>query len=134
MIMSVGLSKITDQMIEEAASRLRGTGHWEGDLTRQQRNQVRSVDVVDVESRRSFRILWAPTRGKLGNMVEVWDLTYAGQQFGRDGQFVSAYHVDTFLADEGSGLVLDGGVPVWRICGQTMTYVRAWVKTMEEGR
>lgn len=124
---------ITQQEIEEAASRLRGTGHWEGDLTRAQRNQVYALDVPQPEADKTWRVLWVPNRGRFGNMAEFWDLTYANQNFGRDGQFVSAYYVETLLSGVG-GLILDAGIPAWRIDAAGMGMVRAWIKRMEGGR
>ena len=124
---------ITRQMIEDAASRLRGTGHWEGDLTRQQRNQVRALDLPQPGAGKTWRVLWVPTRGALGNLAEFWDLTYANQNFGRDGQFVSAYYVQPLLLRNGD-LILDGGVPTWRIDATGMDMVRTWLTHMEGDR
>ncbi len=47
-------------------------------------------------------------------VVEFFDWTYAGPNFGPRGQFVSRYYVKTLSNVEG-GLSLDGGVPEWTL-------------------
>lgn len=74
--------------------------------------------------------------------VEFYDTAYADDGtfqrggFGPLGQFVQRYDVATILGHdnysshtpgEASGLVLDGGVPAWRIDAETMTRVREWL-------
>lgn len=61
--------------------------------------------------------------------VEFYDTRYPHTEF---GQFTGArYYVETILErgpEDKSGLVLDGGIPDWRIDGPAMTIVRAWLR------
>ena len=72
-------------------------------------------------------------------LVEFWDMTYShgpvapGAQV--YGQFVSRYFLDTLLGLDGygstsGGLILDGGIPVWRIDAGTMLEVRGWLRAV----
>ena len=60
-------------------------------------------------------------------MIEFYDATYAGECpdtfTGHLGQFVSRYFVRTLLATdwrEESCLDLDGGIPEWKVTGQSV--------------
>lgn len=90
-------------------------------------------------------------------LVEFYDLRYPMQHFNREvrealdadmpGQFVSRYYVTTLLGEDKhssghtdwSGVILDGGVPNWKIDGRAMRLVRLWLRqtrrraTNEEG-
>ena len=79
-----------------------------------------------------------------GPLVEFYDATYENETFGERGQFVSRYYASTLLgrdynenrslADQaGIGLDLMGYEPVWKIDGQAMDIVRAWVDNQTEG-
>lgn len=70
------------------------------------------------------------THDKDEPLVEFYDTTYAGEwpdTFTGDlGQFVSRYYRETLVSHgEGSGLSLDGGVPVWSVSGESLATVLA---------
>jgi hypothetical protein len=50
------------------------------------------------------------------------------------GQFASSYYVHTLLKDPRGGLDLHGGVPKWKIDGDTMDVVRDWLREQTKGR
>lgn len=52
-------------------------------------------------------------------MIEFYDRTYVGGDFGPRGQFVTRYNAKN-LQDLTGGLNLDGGVDVWRIDAEAM--------------
>lgn len=57
--------------------------------------------------------------------VEFYDARYDHTPL---GQFTSRYYVETILEGPGpSGLDLHGGVDSWKIDGQSMQIVRAWL-------
>jgi len=62
-------------------------------------------------------------------LVEVYDHTYTGEDFGSRGQFVSKYYLDTLTRLNGTGLDLYGGVDKWKVDGRTMDDVRGWLRT-----
>jgi hypothetical protein len=61
------------------------------------------------------------THDKPDPLIEFYDRTYAGPQFGERGQFVSRYCART-LADHrhGAGLCLDGGISCWTVDGTAL--------------
>lgn len=58
--------------------------------------------------------------------VEFWDGQQDPEKFGPIGQFTGGrYYMKTILEhEEGYGLNLNGGVPVWSIDGPTMTAIK----------
>ena len=49
-------------------------------------------------------------------LIEFFDATYAGPEFGPRGQFVSRYYLSTLQKRrDGSALCLEGGVPLWHV-------------------
>ncbi len=61
-------------------------------------------------------------------LVEFYDASRAKP--GERGQFVSRYYADTLFSREpGTGLTLDGGVPVWSLDGAALIDALAWVTT-----
>jgi hypothetical protein len=64
-------------------------------------------------------------------LVEFYDATYAGKEgFDAEGQFISRYDVDSLLSNEKllfSGLVLNGGIPEWRINDHNVGQVFEWL-------
>ena len=60
-----------------------------------------------------------------GPLVEVYDAAYS---FTPWGQVICQYDVRTLETHTpGVGLILDGGIPVWRVDGASMDQVRAWL-------
>jgi len=56
---------------------------------------------------------WAKAAGRGDLLVEVYDTRYPHTPF---GQFITRYAFATLVArDHGLGLILDGGVPSWRL-------------------
>lgn len=43
-------------------------------------------------------------------------------------QFVSSYYADTILQIENNGLLLDGGVPEWKVSADVIKFVQRWAK------
>lgn len=47
------------------------------------------------------------------------------------GQIVSTYHVSTIMEiEEGYTLILDGGVPNWRISPENVKEIKQWLKEL----
>lgn len=73
-------------------------------------------------------------------IIKFYDMRYTGDAprgsqgngFTVDGQFISAYHADQFLPEQRGGLVLDGGVPSWRLDAAEHADVQAWVRGIYE--
>ena len=57
-------------------------------------------------------------------LVEFFDTRYPHTDI---GQFVSRYYVETLLGGK-DGLLLDGGIPEWRVSASGMDAVRAWLE------
>lgn len=57
-------------------------------------------------------------------LVEFYDMTYAGADFGPRGQFVSRYYRCTLMDQQFAGLDLDGGIDVWKVDAYAMDQVR----------
>jgi len=63
-------------------------------------------------------------------LLEFFDLTYENDpRFGPDGQFVSRYYVETIM-EGNAGLILQGGVPDWKIDAVAMFLVRTWLSKL----
>lgn len=70
--------------------------------------------------------------------VEFYDADYAddaplnnsGDGFGHLGQFVNRYPYGTMIDHQGE-LILDGGVPPWRVDAATMKQVTTWLSTLD---
>lgn len=61
-------------------------------------------------------------------LVEFYDASYAGDEFGPLGQFVSRYEIGELRRHgRGVGLVLHGGVPVWSLSAAASDRVLDWL-------
>ena len=95
-------------------------------------NEKNQLDIVNDKGRK-FRVkIEAPSLHKNAHepRVRFYDLTYAGDKFGPDGQFTGGgYYLSTLLAHSpGAGLDLMGYVREWKIDGKAMSQVLAWLR------
>ena len=61
-------------------------------------------------------------------MLEVFDIAQDPDTFGPRGQFVQRYYCEDLLENaHPDGLVLDLGVPEWRISAQGMVRLKVWL-------
>lgn len=62
-------------------------------------------------------------------MIEFYDRTYAGDDFGPRGQFVSRYYASDLFDERtaGYGIDLQGDAPDWEIDGETLSRIYDWV-------
>lgn len=75
-----------------------------------------------------------------GPMVEFYDATYAGPDFGPRGQFVSRYYLSTLMDRRGMpglyaeyGLCLQGDVPEWVVSARNVAEAIAYARGYAEG-
>lgn len=65
------------------------------------------------------------------NIVEFYDLRYAGPKFTPDGQFITRYYAATLLeplkTQENRGLCLNGGVSDWSLGPRPYSVVLIWL-------
>lgn len=65
--------------------------------------------------------------------VEFYDGSQDTERFGELGQFVTRYQLSTLLEhQDGKGLILDGGIPVWRVAPNDMDEVKTWLRALSE--
>jgi hypothetical protein len=106
------------------------------------RDDYRIMQVVQVMNTTDNGKLWNITSD--GKTLKFYDGSslqdhdgVASYAFTEYGQFVSSYYISTFLEgdwkrERGRGLNLNGGVPEWRITGQTMDDIMDWAETTWE--
>lgn len=63
------------------------------------------------------------THDKKEPLIEFYDARYKHTPY---GQFISRYYKETIL-EVNSGLILDGGVPEWKIEKAQMDEVKSWL-------
>ena len=96
------------------------------DTTRQFTNDEGTAFTVRIVRRGdSYGLNGCLTHDEDKPLVEFYDLGYMHTQF---GQFVSRYYLDTILNHGDYGLVLDCGIPRWRIDAYAMTAIIVWLE------
>lgn len=87
-----------------------------------------SYDLVNDAGRR-FTAVYEPDGGRDGDTVAFYD---ASEDFPYPGQFTGArYYVETIM-DHRGGLLLHGGVPIWRLSEFNLLDTQAWLLTISK--